>query len=213
MQATIIHRLILGGTSWETMHSDFDLHLIQENANIRDEHGQTPLDAAIFQGLPMIVDILIKGGADVKAKGVNGRTALHYAIAHCPLDDNSEDKLETINLLLKAGADVNATDDNGRTPAHIAAWWFRTDIILHFLKTTDVDMKAQSKEEGTPFDIFFSKCLGKPEAQEIMICIAKKAIHELSTLPPDKLQTLIQQRNDDIARFTKPQSSEKKADS
>ncbi len=56
---------------------------------------------------------LLSGGADAKAKDVDGTTALHWA-AHYGDADLAE-------KLIKAGADVNAVNDYGSTPMMEAA--------------------------------------------------------------------------------------------
>src|SRR5262249_26872603 len=49
--------------------------------NARDQHGRTPLMLAVMRGLPEVVTILLKRGADVHARETDGNhwTALHVA--------------------------------------------------------------------------------------------------------------------------------------
>ncbi|MEM9294502.1 MAG: ankyrin repeat domain-containing protein [Planctomycetota bacterium] len=61
-----------------------------------------------------VVDELIRRGANVDARGTNGRTPLHFA-----LEDPAgrEDEVASIlQLLITAQADVEAVDDFGLTP-------------------------------------------------------------------------------------------------
>ncbi|MHB0936010.1 MAG: ankyrin repeat domain-containing protein [Armatimonadota bacterium] len=60
------------------------------------------------------VRLLLKYGADVKARDAGGETALHKATGAWL------ENAEVITLLLKAGADVNARDNSGETPLHEA---------------------------------------------------------------------------------------------
>jgi ankyrin repeat protein len=60
-----------------------------------------------------VVELLIAGGADVRARAAAGYTPLHLAA--------SRGNQELIDLLLKSGADPNVMSDDGQTPATIAA--------------------------------------------------------------------------------------------
>ncbi len=59
-----------------------------------------------------IAELLVAYGADVKARGPQGATVLHYAAAY--------GSSELVGLLLRHGAEVNARDDAGQTPVVLA---------------------------------------------------------------------------------------------
>ena len=100
--------------------------LIEAGARVneRDNDGMTSLIYAITAAERLryqmdIISALIKGGADVNAKGGrNGWTPLIWAV-------NSYDGEKTIPALIEAGADVNAEDYNGRT----LLFWLSSDMV------------------------------------------------------------------------------------
>jgi ankyrin repeat protein len=68
----------------------------------------TLLHAASYDGRAEIAELLIRLGADVHAREVNGRTPLHHAANNGHLD--------VIDVLVRNGADVEAKDVQGMTP-------------------------------------------------------------------------------------------------
>jgi len=96
--------------------------------NLKDNNGETPLQAAAFRGVQPIIDLLLRHGAALKVKGFGGATALHWAV--------DGQQVETVKLFIDKGADVNALDDEGKTPLAWAqkrsqemSWWKRLDIV------------------------------------------------------------------------------------
>lgn len=70
------------------------------NMNAQNNNGETPLHKAIFNNSVrlMMVNLLLKNGADVNLLNIKGEGALHYAV-RLGRDD-------LVSVLLKAGADV-----------------------------------------------------------------------------------------------------------
>ena len=80
-----------------------------------DSYRGTPLHhAARAAPDPILINVLIAGGADVNARDLRGRTPLHEA-ARANLNPG------VIAALLDGGADVTARDLRGTTPLHEAA--------------------------------------------------------------------------------------------
>ena len=77
-----------------------------------DLHGHTPLTATRGNRSAEMWRLLLYAGADVKAKGYQGMTALHNAAAW--------GDLEGAKVLLAHGAVVNMRDWNGFTPLDLA---------------------------------------------------------------------------------------------
>jgi ankyrin repeat protein len=68
----------------------------------------TLLHAACYDGRPDIAELLIRLGADVNAREVNGRTPLH--------DAANNGHLGVIDVLARHGASLDARDNGGMTP-------------------------------------------------------------------------------------------------
>jgi cytohesin len=73
----------------------------------RDERGSTPLLVAIRAGALDLARLLVARGAELRARDVDGATALHLS--------SSE---EAIEWLVGAGVALDATDRRGRTAVH-----------------------------------------------------------------------------------------------
>ena len=86
----------------------------------------------------------IAAGTDVNAKGDEGLTPLHYAVAR--------GHKEVAELLITKGADVNAKDDDGWTPLHDAAFEGHKEIV-ELLIAADADVNAKANDGATPLDM------------------------------------------------------------
>lgn len=76
-----------------------------------DEAGRTPLHHAVLtHNDPEVIRLLVKSGADLESRDVNGRTPLFEA---CSM--GVKFPLESIILMIELGADVNTQDDDDNT--------------------------------------------------------------------------------------------------
>ena len=88
--------------------------LLNGNANldvkdlINEEADRTPLHWAAQENQIEIAELLLKNGANIGAKDIDGKTPLHIA--------TSEGNNEFVNLLLKYGANESTKDNFGLTP-------------------------------------------------------------------------------------------------
>jgi len=85
-----------------------------------DLSRRTPLMHAGKKGRVEVVKLLLEHGADVKARDMDQKTALHFSAEQ---GGRSE---EIIQLLLERGADVNAVDRFGFTPSDM---WTRSKVM------------------------------------------------------------------------------------
>ena len=84
----------------------------------------SPLDLGARSGHAEVVELLLKAGADVNAKGV-GWTALDMAA--------SEGHLDVVVLLIRSGGEVNVKDLLGSTPLHRAARGGHAEVVIALL--------------------------------------------------------------------------------
>jgi ankyrin repeat protein len=103
-----------------------------EGVDAKDAQGQTPLMLAAAFGSAEAVRTLIAAGADVRAAGSAGFTALHLAA----------DDLAKTRMLLDAGADVNAASQLGRTPLIAAAASSQSAEVVRLLLARGANMNA-----------------------------------------------------------------------
>jgi ankyrin repeat protein len=79
------------------------------NPNLRDENGNTPLQVFVsLNRAPLVIETLLKGGANVASQNNEGKTALYLAV--------EEKRLTLIPLLLRYDADIFSVTSTGMTP-------------------------------------------------------------------------------------------------
>jgi len=105
---------------------------IKTGVDTRDAQGQTPLMLAAAFGHVESVRMLIAGGADVRAAGSGGVTALHLAA----------DNATKTRLLLDAGADLTVASQLGRTPLIVAASVNSGAEVVRLLLARGADVNA-----------------------------------------------------------------------
>lgn len=95
------------------------------DASIVNNEGNTALTLAAERGMPVLIPALVKGGADINARGRDG-TALGLAA--------EKGETNVVNALLDANADPNLGDKNNTTPLMKAAQRDHVDVIALLLE-------------------------------------------------------------------------------
>ena len=90
----------------ELIQKDFEK--FENQINIKDSLGYSPLAIAVTRGNIAIVDLLIRHGANVNTQDNKGNTPLHYVGVY--------NFLEIAKLLLDNGADINLKDRYNNQP-------------------------------------------------------------------------------------------------
>jgi ankyrin repeat protein len=106
-------------------------------------HKSTPLQRAVDLGNVRMASVLLAAGADVNAKGPEGRTALFFAGGH---------RLDLMQMLIEKGADVNARDTEGDSPLDEAVWIGALDATAILLAHGARLDQVQSTSGATPIN-------------------------------------------------------------
>lgn len=115
-----------------SLHEAFWI-LPQNDWDWRSKSNLTALEHAVHRNSVILVDVLIKGGADCWTRD-GKETLLHQTIK-----DGTDGRI--VRLLVK-GCDVNATDATHKTPLHLVAEWDRLDIVQPLLQQS-ANLEAQ----------------------------------------------------------------------
>lgn len=119
----------------------------------------TPLLAASFLGHAAVVELLLSRGADVCARNVQGRTALHHAA--------DQDHALVAAMLAQAGAPLDAVDLHRHTPLHVAAWQDHREAV-RVLLGSGADLEARDESGDTPLALAASE--PAPEIVRMLLC-------------------------------------------
>jgi ankyrin repeat protein len=112
--------------------------------------GDTALHMAAAAFQRAVAEILVRSGADSRARNRRGAEPLHYAA-----DTNHwapAAQRETIEYLLSAGADPNALDNGGTAPLHRAVRTRSSEAVRALLEG-GADVRKQNGSGSTPLHL------------------------------------------------------------
>ena len=122
------------------------INLNVKDKNIHNPTQQTTVHKAAMNGHIEYLKTLIKAGADVEKKDVDGYTPLHLAIEF--------EQTKAALALIEAGADINAECKGKWTPLHIAATHSNGAIeIALALIQAGADINAKNCIDQTPLHL------------------------------------------------------------
>ena len=101
----------------------FVMLLIEHGADVNrpDERGHTPLMWSLGLGDARVAELLLRAGADARARRPDGTTALHVCV-------HSDVPADVIRMVLAGGADSGARDAEAKTAADYAREGGLTDL-------------------------------------------------------------------------------------
>ena len=139
---TILHK------ACEENHLEVTKFLVTEikcNLEAEDEYNNRPLHfACAFSGSVELVSYLIKvAGCDINARGVQGRTILHWACV--------KNQLEVVKFLVtEIKCDLEVEDENSNRPLHIACTFSGSvELVSYLIKVAGCDINTWGLEGRT----------------------------------------------------------------
>ena len=136
-----LHQIVLGHDS-SGLAEALTHHTILADINVGDSEGMTPLMWAARRGDSIIVDLLLKNGADPNICDQNSHSALLNATRLL--------SIPCIKLLLQAGADPAQIDNQGFNVLHYMAMYSIDGDIPQCLIDAGADINGRTIENRTP---------------------------------------------------------------
>ncbi|KAJ8664649.1 hypothetical protein QAD02_006311 [Eretmocerus hayati] len=114
-----------------------------------------------------MIEFLIRNGADIHARDVNGESILHVIA----IGTGYPEKIGFAEMMLDNKVDVNAVDDQGLTPLHMVAQKTFNDSshvkLIQLFEKHGADINAMSPEYGTPLHVAISKNEYDPDEDQV----------------------------------------------
>lgn len=105
--------------------------------------GYTALHLSAQDGHLAVTVDLVKAGADLDAKTLQGDTPLHLAAG--------EGQAGATAALIEAGADVDSRSRDGRTPLYMAASKLHLNAVTELLRAKANPLSAMKDPDGTNY--------------------------------------------------------------
>lgn len=141
-QSLIVHLIQTG--SKEEARILIEKNITASDLNTPNQHGTTPLIAAIIKGNTNLIKLLLKEGADVNKPNFEKLTPLMYAVFRGDFN--------FCQLLLENGANLNAVDKNKNTALIFAVLTNQTFLVDYFIKK-GANIFTANAENRTALDL------------------------------------------------------------
>lgn len=109
--------------------------------NARDRYSNMPLFTALIHRQYAVAAYLIDSGADLQARDIHGKSALHITAEYGTID--------LMDMILRKCKDINQKADQGRTVLHEAIIQVRVDMV-ELLMSKKADLNAKEIHGETP---------------------------------------------------------------
>uniref|UniRef100_A0A7N9AQD9 Scaffold protein ILK n=1 Tax=Mastacembelus armatus TaxID=205130 RepID=A0A7N9AQD9_9TELE len=113
----------------------------ENDLNLGDDHGFSPLHWACREGRSGVVDMLIMRGARINVMNRGDDTPLHLAASHGHRD--------IVAKLIQCKADPNTVNEHGNAPLHYACFWGQDEVAeVQCNKETPLILLWQGRWQG-----------------------------------------------------------------
>uniref|UniRef100_A0A674NW18 Scaffold protein ILK n=1 Tax=Takifugu rubripes TaxID=31033 RepID=A0A674NW18_TAKRU len=140
----------------------------ENDLNLGDDHGFSPLHWACREGRSGVVDMLIMRGARINVMNRGDDTPLHLAASHGHRD--------ILAKLIQCKADPNTANEHGNTPLHYACFWGQ-DEVAEDLVASGAQVCICNRYGQTPLD------KAKPHLRQLLQEKAEKLGQSLTKVP------------------------------
>uniref|UniRef100_A0A3P9PHY2 Scaffold protein ILK n=1 Tax=Poecilia reticulata TaxID=8081 RepID=A0A3P9PHY2_POERE len=140
----------------------------ENDLNLGDDHGFSPLHWACREGRSGVVDMLIMRGARINVMNRGDDTPLHLAASHGHRD--------IVAKLIQCKADPNTVNEHGNTPLHYACFWGH-DEVAEDLVTHGAQVCVCNRYGQTPLD------KAKPHLKQLLQEKAEKMGQNMAKIP------------------------------
>uniref|UniRef100_A0AAQ6ANM8 Protein kinase domain-containing protein n=1 Tax=Amphiprion ocellaris TaxID=80972 RepID=A0AAQ6ANM8_AMPOC len=140
----------------------------ENDLNLGDDHGFSPLHWACREGRSGVVDMLIMRGARINVMNRGDDTPLHLAASHGHRD--------IVAKLIQCKADPNTVNEHGNTPLHYACFWGQ-DEVAEDLVTSGAQVCICNRYGQTPLD------KAKPHLRQLLQEKAEKLGQSMTKVP------------------------------
>ena len=163
----------------------------------QNHESENALHLAVRLGNYLMVELLLRKGADVNAKTLTGRTPLHTAV-------ETQRGEEVVSLLLREGADIEALDNGRQTPLQLAYQMRRRREPIPQKSLSLLELKAkepqprksvssagkESMQSKTNLRRHATTSSRSSEGSEMVIVARAGTSKELPALPPETHEPL-----------------------